>query len=175
MPDIEETPMTEAQQTGSWPDLAGRLIPGGHVLPVRVYYEDTDMSGVVYHAAYLRFLERGRSDFVRLLGIQHQRLREEGLFFAVRAVEMTYHRPARIDDVLEVVTRSGDLGGARVRLSQAIRRGADLLVEAAITVVMMGFNGRPQRFPDWIRELLLDRITPSADNPPSATSKLAKS
>lgn len=155
----------ESQASYSWPDLAGRLIPGGHVLPVRVYFEDTDMSGVVYHATYLHFMERGRSDFVRLLGIGHQRLQAEGLFFAVRAVEMTFHRPARIDDLLEVVTRSGELGGARVRLSQTVRRGTELLVEATITVVLMSFDGRPHRFPDWIRESLLDRITPSADNP----------
>ena len=86
-----------------WPDLAGRLVPGGHVLPVRVYFEDTDFSGVVYHGSYIRFMERGRSDFLRLLGVGHHALDSgehgESLAFAVRKLVVDFLKPARIDDL----------------------------------------------------------------------------
>ena len=95
----------------TWPDLAGRLIPGGHVLPVRVYFEDTDFSGVVYHGAYIRYMERGRSDYLRKLGVGHDALDRgehgEPLAFAVRRIAVEFLRPARIDDVLEVETLAG--------------------------------------------------------------------
>ena len=148
-----------------WPDLAGRLIEGGHVLPVRVYFEDTDFSGVVYHGAYIRFMERGRSDFLRLLGVGHDALDRgemggEALAFAVRRIAVEYLRPARIDDVLEVETRAGELGGARIVLKQTVRRSDEVLVTAEVTVVMINGEGRARRLPDAVRALLLGKETP---------------
>jgi acyl-CoA thioester hydrolase len=148
-----------------WPDLAGRLIEGGHVLPVRVYFEDTDFSGVVYHGAYIRFMERGRSDFLRLLGVGHDALDRgemggEALAFAVRRIAVEYLRPARIDDVLEVETRAGELGGARIVLKQTVRRGDEVLVTAEVTVVMINGEGRARRLPEAVRALLFGKETP---------------
>jgi acyl-CoA thioester hydrolase len=146
-----------------WPDLAGRLIAGGHVLPVRVYFEDTDFSGVVYHGAYIRFMERGRSDFLRLLGVGHDALDRgemgEPLAFAVRRIAVEYLRPARIDDVLEIETLPGELGGARIVLSQTVRRGDEILVTAQVTVVMINGEGRARRIPDAVRAVLLGEAT----------------
>ena len=146
-----------------WPDLAGRLIPGGHVLPVRVYFEDTDFSGVVYHGAYIRYMERGRSDYLRQLGVGHAALDRgehgEPLAFAVRRIAVEYLRPARIDDVLEVETRCGELGGARIVLSQTVRRGDEVLVTAAVTVVMINAAGQARRLPDAVRAVLLGEDT----------------
>jgi acyl-CoA thioester hydrolase len=141
-----------------WPDLAGRLVAGGHVLPVRVYYEDTDFSGVVYHASYLRFLERGRTDFLRLLGIGHAAM-AAGAFgsaraFAVRTMTLDFRRPATIDDVLEVTTRRADVSGARIVLDQAIARDGVALVTATVTVAVIDGEGRPCRLPAAIRARL---------------------
>lgn len=148
----------------TWPDLAGRLIPGGHVLPVRIYFEDTDFSGVVYHGAYIRFMERGRSDFLRRLGVGHDALDRgehgEPLAFAVRRIAVEYLRPARIDDVLEVETRPADLGGARIVLSQTVRRGDEVLVTAEVTVVMINAEGRARRLPDELRAILVGDTIP---------------
>jgi acyl-CoA thioester hydrolase len=147
-----------------WPDLAGRLIPGGHVLPVRVYFEDTDFSGVVYHGAYIRFMERGRSDYLRRLGVGHDALDRgehgEPLAFAVRRITVDYLKPARIDDVLEVETRSGELGGARIVLAQTVRRGDEVLVTAEVTVVMINAAGQARRLPDAVRAVLTGKATP---------------
>jgi acyl-CoA thioester hydrolase len=141
-----------------WPDLAGRLVDGGHVLPVRVYYEDTDFSGVVYHASYLRFFERGRTDFLRLLGIGHAAMAAGGFgsarAFAVRSMTLDFRRPATIDDVLEVTTRRAELTGARIVLDQAIARAGEVLVTAAVTVAVIDGDGRPCRLPPAIRERL---------------------
>jgi acyl-CoA thioester hydrolase len=138
----------------SWPDLAGRLTPGGHVLPVRVYFEDTDFSGIVYHASYLRFMERGRSDFLRLLGVSHNRLGEgaegESLAFAVRHMEIDFLRGARIDDVLQVETALADVTRARIVLGQRVRRGEETIVEATVTVVIVNAAGKPRRLPSSI-------------------------
>jgi len=142
----------------SWPDLAGRLVEGGHVLPVRVYYEDTDFSGVVYHASYLRFFERGRTDFLRLLGIGHAAM-AAGAFgaaraFAVRSMTLDFRRPATIDDVLEVTTRRAGLSGARIVLDQTIARAGEVLVTATVTVAVIDGEGRPCRLPAAIHERL---------------------
>jgi acyl-CoA thioester hydrolase len=135
----------------AWPDLAGRLAGDRHVLPVRVYYEDTDFSGVVYHASYLRFLERGRTDFLRLLGVGHAALAAgafgEPLAFAVKSLAVDYRAAARIDEVLEVETRLGAIGGARIILDQAIRRDGVVVVAATVTVVVLSPEGRPRRLP----------------------------
>jgi len=107
--------MSPPDPSAAWPDLAGRLIHDRsgrrHVLPIRVYFEDTDFSGLVYHATYLRWCERGRSDFLRLLGNDHQALfggaeGREPAAFVVRRIALEYLRPARIDEVLEVTTRA---------------------------------------------------------------------
>jgi acyl-CoA thioester hydrolase len=147
-----------------WPDLAGRLIAGGHILPVRVYFEDTDFSGVVYHGAYIRYMERGRSDYLRRLGVGHDALDRgehgEPLAFAVRRIAAEFLRPARIDDVLEVETRAADLGGARIVLSQTVRRGDTVLVTAEVTVVMINADGRARRLPEAIRAVLQGPSTP---------------
>jgi acyl-CoA thioester hydrolase len=148
-----------AASPSTWPDLAGRLLPeGGHVLPVRIYFEDTDFSGVVYHANYLRFMERGRSDYIRLIGVGHAELASgehgEALAFAVRRIRIDYFRPARIDDLIEVETRPGDVRGASIVLHQTVRRGGEKLVEAEVTVVMINLEGRARRIPDTLRRAL---------------------
>ncbi|MBP0614219.1 tol-pal system-associated acyl-CoA thioesterase [Jiella mangrovi] len=138
--------------------LAGRLTEEGHRLEVRVYFEDTDFSGVVYHARYLHFLERGRSDFLRLKGIGHRELMS-GAFgapmaFAVRRMELDFLRPARIDDVLTVTTTTRQLGGARILLDQRISRGEELLIEAKVKVAVISPEGKPMRMPPRVLEVL---------------------
>lgn len=144
----------------SWPDLAGRLVEDEtgvrHVLPVRVYFEDTDFAQVVYHASYVRWCERGRSDFLRLLGTDARRLIDgsdshEPAAFVVRRMNMEFLRPGRIDEVLEVETRVKDLGGASVTLVQTVRRGDVRLFEAEVTVVLVAVSGKPLRLSDAIR------------------------
>ena len=139
-------------------ELAGRLTEDGHELDVRVYFEDTDFSGVVYHARYLQFLERGRSDFLRLKGIGHREL-SAGAFgapmsFAVRKMEIEFLRPARIDDVLLVSTRTRQLGGARVLLDQTISRDGAILIEANVKVAVISPDGKPMRMPKRVLEVL---------------------
>jgi acyl-CoA thioester hydrolase len=142
------------------PRLSGILTSAGHALRVRVYFEDTDFSGAVYHASYLRFLERGRSDFLRLLGVHHTVLAADSLVFAVRRMAIEFDRPARIDDVVEVRTSVEELGGASVTLRQEIGRGADLLVRATVTVALLSLDGRVKRFPASIRQALTGRSQP---------------
>jgi acyl-CoA thioester hydrolase len=127
--------------------IAGRLTPTGHELPQRVYFEDTDFSGRVYHARYLHFMERGRSDYLRLLGVQHRPLAAEGLTFAVRRIEIDFLRPAGIDDVLTIRTETIEASGARILLQQTILRGADKLATARVTVALIGRSGRATRLP----------------------------
>src|SRR3954449_2985372 len=104
----------------NWPNLSGAIRNGRHVLPVRVYYEDTDFSGVVYHASYLRFMERGRTDYLRLLGVDHRGLFEQtereapGFAFVVRAMAIEFLKPARMDDVLTIITAPEEVKGASV-------------------------------------------------------------
>jgi len=142
-----------------WPDLSGRLETGGHVLPVRVYYEDTDFTGNVYHGAYVRFLERARSDFLRLLGIHHADLASgrhgTELAFAVRSMTLDFQKPARIDDILEVHSSLAEYRGARIRLDQLIHRGDELLISAAVTVAVITAEGRPTRLPLGLSEKLV--------------------
>lgn len=144
-----------------WPDLAGRLVEldgaRAHVLPIRVYFEDTDFSGLVYHASYVRWCERGRSDFLRLLGGDHRRLIDgsggtEPAAFVVRRMTFEYLKPARIDELLEVVTRVKTMGAASLTLSQSVRRGATTLVEAEVTVVLISVSGKPLRISGALRE-----------------------
>jgi acyl-CoA thioester hydrolase len=140
-----------------WPDLAGRIEQGRHTLPVRVYFEDTDFSGLVYHASYLRWCERGRSDFLRLLGVSHAELISPGsgaepAAFVVRRLEIDYLRPARIDDVLEVITACTEIGGAHILLSQQIARHETVLCKLSVKVVLVGQSGRPVRLPGSAKE-----------------------
>jgi acyl-CoA thioester hydrolase len=143
---------------GEAPAIAGRMVDGRHMLPVRVYYEDTDFAGHVYHANYLKFCERGRSDFIRLLSIDHQSLAagkmgEPGVF-VVRHIEIDYLKPAQVDEVLEVVTRCADIGGASLKLAQEVRRGETLVARARVTVVLVSSSGKPQRIGALIRSAL---------------------
>jgi acyl-CoA thioester hydrolase len=144
--------------SGNWPELAGRLEGETHVLPIRIYFEDTDFTGLVYHASFLRFCERGRSDFIRLLGIDHQRLANppqgELAVFVVRRMEIDYLKPARIDEVLEVVTRCAEIGGATLVLAQEVRRGETVLARAKVSVVLVSPSGKPQRLGSLIRGAL---------------------
>lgn len=139
-------------------DLAGQLTDFGHRLLVRVYFEDTDFSGVVYHARFLHFLERGRSDFLRLKGIGHQELADgihgEPMAFAVRHMDIDFLRPARIDEVLCVETRTALLGGARIVLHQRILRGEEVLIEAKVKVAVISPEGKPRRMPAAVSVLL---------------------
>ncbi len=126
-----------------------------HRWPVRVYYEDTDLAGIVYYANYLRFIERARTEWTRALGVDQTRLKEdEGAVFAVRRVEADYLRPALFQDELTVVTRLLHLGGASIRLEQQVRRGEETLFSALVTLVCMNGSAQASRIPASIRALL---------------------
>jgi acyl-CoA thioester hydrolase len=126
---------------------------GAFVHPVRVYYEDTDTAGVVYYANYLRFAERGRTEALRELGIEQRLMTErDGVQFVVRRVTADFRQPARLDDALEVVTRTTDVRGASLTMEQVIRRGAETLVTLSVDICAVGSGGaqagRPVRLPD---------------------------
>ncbi|MBV2186159.1 MAG: tol-pal system-associated acyl-CoA thioesterase [Rhizobium sp.] len=131
--------------------LCGELTDEGHRLTQRVYYEDTDFSGLVYHARYLQFLERGRTDYLRCLGVEQSALigiDEEGLVFVVHRMEIDFKAPARMDDVLEIRTTTTKAGGAKMVLEQEIRRNGDLLIVAKVVIAVVNRNGRPRRLPE---------------------------
>ena len=123
--------------------LDGEIRGGRHHQPVRVHYEDTDFSGVVYHASYLRFMERGRTNYLRLLGADQRALFEEvareapGFAFVVRSMSIDFLKPARMDDLLEVVTRTAEVKGASITLHQIVMRGEQTLVEAVVQVAFV--------------------------------------
>lgn len=144
----------------SWPDLAGRIIDDEtgrrHVLPVRVYFEDTDAGGIAYHASYIRWCERGRTDFLRLLGTDSRRLIDgsastEPAAFVVRRMNCDFLRPSRMDDILTVETRVKELGGASVTLLQSVLNGDRPVFEAEVTVVLVAVSGKPLRLSTAIR------------------------
>ena len=145
----ELPPLIAGEAAATWPDLAGKMEAGGHRLPVRVYYEDTDFSGFVYHVSYLRWCERGRTDFVRHIGLGQKDLfdgeGEDRRFFVVRRMEVDYLKPALMDDVLEVRTEVDSLGACTVDLNQVIVRDETPLFRAVVTIVLLGGAGRPQR------------------------------
>jgi acyl-CoA thioester hydrolase len=164
----------------AWPDLAGRLIRDEaglrHVRPVRVYFEDTDAGGVVYHASYVRFCERGRTDFLRLLGSDARGMidgrSEQGVSrvpaaFVVRRMTCDFLRPARMDDVLEVETRVKAIGGASVTLLQAISGQGRRIFEAEVTVVLVSMSGKPLRLSETLRDAFLGAFLVAGE--PSAT------
>ena len=134
---------------------AGGQIEGKtYVFPLRVYYEDTDFSGFVYHASYLRFMERGRSEFLRVCGIGHQELLKfaEPLFWTVRSIAIRYIRPAQIEDALSVRTSVAGLTGARMLLDQWISRDQEEMTRADVEVCLISAAGRPRRIPNAIRQ-----------------------
>ncbi|MDF1873291.1 tol-pal system-associated acyl-CoA thioesterase [Vannielia sp.] len=122
-----------------------------HHFTTRVYYEDTDMGGIVYHANYLKFIERARSEWVEQIGLDQLALREAGLVFAVRRITAEFHAPARLGDVLEVTTTPKSVTAARLGLHQQVHLGKALLFEADIELVAMTLAGRPTRLPPEIR------------------------
>lgn len=144
----------------TWPDIAGRMASDTagqyHVLPVRVYFEDTDAGGIVYHASYVRFCERGRTDFLRLLGAEARSMFDgssgrEPAIFVVRRMNMDFIRPALMDDLLRVETRVKDIGGASVTLAQSIMREDKRIFEADVTIVLISKSGKPLRLSDRVR------------------------
>jgi len=144
--------VTDAQPSSGW--LEGRE----HVLPVRIYYEDTDFTGVVYHANYLRYFERGRSDFLRLAGVSHNGLLQlpDPAAFTVTHIAVDFRRAARIDDALLVRTTYDAVKGPRLFISQRILRGDELIAEAKVEAACIGMDGRPRRPPPG----LVDAIQP---------------
>jgi acyl-CoA thioester hydrolase len=136
--------------------LDGEIRDGRHVMSVRVYYEDTDFSGMVYHASYLRFMERGRTNYLRLLGADQRALFEEtekeapGFAFVVRSMQIEFLKAARMDDVLEVITTPHEVRGASITLDQRIMRGDDVLIEARVQVAFVS-GGRARRIPEALR------------------------
>lgn len=118
-----------------------------HDFPVRVYYEDTDLAGIVYYANYLKFIERGRSEWLRDLGINQVALKKQGMVFVVRRVEADYLAPARFDDALTIRSSLHELGSARITMCQKVMRGDQLLFSAVVTLVCINESGRPARIP----------------------------
>jgi acyl-CoA thioester hydrolase len=137
-------------------NLDGAIRDGRHHMQIRIYYEDTDFSGLTYHANYLRFMERGRTNYLRLLGADHRALFEEtqheapGFAFVVRSMTIEFLKPARMDDVLDIVTTPMEVKGASITLLQQCRRGDDLLVEARVRVAFVS-GGKAQRIPKPLR------------------------
>ena len=126
-----------------------------HEFPVRVYYEDTDLAGIVYYANYLKFIERARSTLVREAGVDQGALKDgDDIVFAVRHVEATYLRPAKLDDELTIATKLQQLSGIKLMFEQDVLRGSELLFSSKITVVCMNTAGRPTRLPAGIRAKL---------------------
>lgn len=129
------------------------MLAGEHVLPLRVYYEDTDTTGVVYYANYLKFAERGRTEFLRALDLDHGRLlADDDVHFVVRSCLADYQRPARLDDRLEVRTRLAELRRASMRMEQDVTRAGEHLVRLDVRLACVGRDGRPVRLPARLRE-----------------------
>jgi acyl-CoA thioester hydrolase len=151
--------------------MSAPVIPGLiHSIKLRVYYEDTDASGIVYHASYLKFAERGRTEMMRALGFAHSGIATEtGIVFTVRNVSAEFLLPARLDDLLNVETRIVEIGGARLRLDQRVCRDGAVLAVLDIVVACVGPDGRPRRIPPALRAALA-----SVDHfsvPPSIVAK----
>jgi acyl-CoA thioester hydrolase len=158
--------MSSPDPGGRWPDLAGRLEADeqgrSHVLPIRIYFEDTDFSGFVYHGSYVRWCERGRSDFLRLIGNDHRALIEgavgrEPAAFVVRRMHLEFLKPARIDEILEVKTRVKETTAATLTLDQRIWRRDVELFTAEVMVVLVSQSGKPLRLSAALREALQEK------------------
>ena len=141
---------------------SGHFVGHEHVLPVRVYYEDTDFTGPVYHANYLRFLERGRTEFLRAIGVEHGGLLAlpQPAAFAVTRLEIAYRQAARVDDALEVRTLYKRITSARTGAQQRILRDGALICEAQVEIVCIGIDGRPCRPPPELTRPLAPYLTP---------------
>lgn len=139
--------------------LDGELRDGAHHMQLRIFYEDTDFSSAVYHASYLRFMERGRTNFLRLLGTDQRALFEEtevqpsSFAFVVRSMQIDFYKPAFMDDVLDIVTSPNEVRGASITLLQQCKRGAELLVEAKVRVAFVS-GGKAQRIPKNLRDAM---------------------
>ena len=135
----------------------GRFEGRTHILPIRVYYEDTDLSGVVYHANYLRYMERGRMEFFRLSGITKMAMLDdaEPTAWTLRNASLDFHRPARVEDQLEVHTTCPLLTGARMQADQKIYANNTLLVHGKVEACIMTLSGKPRRIPQGVRDKLL--------------------
>jgi acyl-CoA thioester hydrolase len=139
--------------------LNGEIRDGRHHMQIRVYYEDTDFSGIVYHANYLRFMERGRTNHLRLMGAEQHALFEQayeeapGFAFVVRSMQIDFLRPALMDDVLDIVTWPVVVKGASITLAQEVRRGEEVLVKAQVRVAFIS-DGKAQPIPKSLRVLL---------------------
>ena len=131
----------------------GRFDGKTHILPLRVYYEDTDVSGIVYHANYLRFMERGRSEFLRLAGIHHMVMlaNDEPIAWTIRRIEVDYAKPARLDDDLEIHTRYLAITGARMTANQWVKRAGLDLVTAKLEAAIITMTGKPRRIPEDVK------------------------
>ncbi len=138
-------------------ELAGQFIGNIHILPLRVYYEDTDFSGSVYHANYLKFCERGRSDCLRLIDVHHHELLGMGSF-VVRRMVCDFLKPATIDSLLQVETRFIEFAGARMELAQRVLRGKEILFEARVTTAFVDGQGRPKRITREMGKAFLSRV-----------------
>ena len=126
-----------------------------HTFPVHVYYEDTDLAGIVYYANYLKFIERARTEWIRGIGVDQTRVKDEqGIVFAVRRVEADYMLPARYGDELEVRTTTASISGARLVMDQKVVRGEEILFTAQVTVACITMDGRPVRLPAGIRKIV---------------------
>ncbi len=135
-----------------------------HVLPLRVYYEDTDFTGVVYHASYLRFLERGRTEFLRAIGVEHAALLAlpQPVAFAVTRLQIAYRRAARVDDALEARTIYTRITSARTGAHQRILKEGELICDADVEIVCIALDGRPCRPPHELTHRLAPYMTPAA-------------
>ncbi|MFT7105775.1 MAG: acyl-CoA thioester hydrolase [Yoonia sp.] len=125
-----------------------------HRFPVRVYYEDTDLAGVVYYANYLKFIERARSEWLRDLGIDQVQMKADGFVFAVRRVEADYLSPAKYDDMLAVETSMQAGSGVRLVVRQDVKRGEEVLFSALVTIICLTAQGAVARIPATIRQLV---------------------
>jgi len=146
----------ETPASGAWSG-------GVHRLPVRVYYEDTDFTGVVYYANYLKFLERGRTDALRSAGVRHEDLLrlDPPLGFAVRRIEAEYLKPARIDDALTIETRFSAARGARLSVVQRVLSGDAVLLTAAVDAACIDLKGRPKRLPKAVADAIAGMSKPA--------------
>lgn len=132
--------------------LSGRIVHRAHVLPVRVHWEDTDAGGIVYHASHLRFMERGRSEMLRVLGLDQTRLKEmHGINYVVARMEIDYRAPGLFDMALHVLTTVVRLGAARLELQQVISNGSEVLADAFVRCAGIGSDGKPRAAPEPVR------------------------
>jgi acyl-CoA thioester hydrolase len=144
----------------------GRIENGRHILPLRIYYEDTDAQGIVYYANWLRFLERGRTELLRMVGLEHSALRAaSGINWVVRRCTIDYLKPARLDETIDIVTACGEMRGASLDMIQQARRGEEVLVRAELLVACMGESGRPARLPLQARNAL-QRVSVAREQSP---------